>query len=297
MTRVFLVTTLVAIPAVLAARPANADDVPPCAAEAEAVRRMPQRDRSLEYPKDEAAKAHLEVGKRAFGVGEYEKAVESYTAAGLLDDAPLILYNLGQTYRAAKDYEKAIRQYRLFLERGKPGAEVRAVVECHIATMTAEMEHAASTAPPTGPAPDDDPHADPTSGPEPIALPPAEPAHGASRWSTSRKVAIGVGTTGVLVLAAGVVFGVQSQGYKDDAARLCPSNPCGAADEANEFSAKASDRATLANISYGVGAAMVAGAALLWVVGAPEPEDRGRRASIVPQVSGDFAGLAYGMRF
>src|SRR5688500_15630064 len=71
--------------------------------------------------------------------------------AGLADDAPLILYNLGRTYREAKDYEKAIRQYKLFLERGKPGEEVRALVECHIRTMTAEMEHAASTAPPSGP--------------------------------------------------------------------------------------------------------------------------------------------------
>jgi hypothetical protein len=31
---------------------------------------------------------------------------------------------------------------------------VRALVECHIRTMTAELEAAASTAPPTGPAPD-----------------------------------------------------------------------------------------------------------------------------------------------
>jgi tetratricopeptide (TPR) repeat protein len=96
----------------------------------------------------------LEAGRRAFGVQLYDKAADEYASAGLDDETPLILYNLGQTYRAAKVYEKAIRQYDLFLERGKPGPEVRALVLCHIATMKAELEHAASTAPPTGPAAD-----------------------------------------------------------------------------------------------------------------------------------------------
>ncbi len=133
---------------------ASADDKPPCSDEAAAVKNMKQRDLALAYPKDARAREHLEAGRRAFGVQLYDKAAEEYTSAGLDDEAPLILYNLGQTYRAAKAYEKAIRQYDLFLERGKPGPEVRALVLCHIATMKAELEHAASTAPPTGPAAD-----------------------------------------------------------------------------------------------------------------------------------------------
>lgn len=139
---------------VAAPRRAFAEDTPPCATEATAVKNMKQRDPSLAYPKDARAREHLEAGRRAFGVQAYDRAAEEYTSAGLNDDAPLILYNLGQTYRAAKAYEKAIRQYDLFLDRGKPGPEVRALVLCHIATMKAELEHAASTAPPTGPAAD-----------------------------------------------------------------------------------------------------------------------------------------------
>jgi tetratricopeptide (TPR) repeat protein len=94
----------------------------------------------------------IDAGNRACRVQQYDKAIEEYTAAGLVSSEPLVLYNLGQTLRAAKQYEKAVRQYELFLSRGAPGSALRALVECHVATMKHELEAAASTAPPTGPA-------------------------------------------------------------------------------------------------------------------------------------------------
>jgi len=292
-----LFLALLAAPSVV-----RADDRPPCSDEAAAVKNMKKRDPSLAYPKHASAKDHLEAGKRAFGVQQYEKAVEEYTAAGLDDDAPLILYNLGQTYRAAKDYEKAVRQYELFLERGKPGKEVRALVECHIATMKAELDHAASTAPPTGPASD--------QGGSPVAD--ATPASGpttastggdddkvplSSRWTGKRKVALGLAIGGVVGLGAGTVFALQNQSYKDDAARLCPSSPCANAEEANALADRASTRATLANISFGVGAGLVAGAVVLWFVGAPSTDHTDDDAAFIPQVAPGFTGVAYGGRF
>jgi hypothetical protein len=51
------------------------------------------------------------------------------------------------------DYPKAITQYRTFLETAKPGRPLLRLIECHIASMSAELERAASTAPPTGPEP------------------------------------------------------------------------------------------------------------------------------------------------
>jgi len=281
----------------LTASVVRADDAPPCASEAEAVKNMKKRDRSLEYPTDKGAKEKLELGKRAFGVGEYDKAILSYTEAGLLSDAPLILYNLGQTYRALKDYEKATRQYQLFLERGQPGAEVKALVACHIATMAAELEHAASTAPPQGPPPDHDEVVDGQEATEP-AVDEARADQPLSPWTTKRKAAVGVGAAGVLVVAAGIVFGMQAGDFKDEAARICPSDPCARADEANRFSDKASTRATLANVSYGVGAAAIVGAAVLWFVGAPErSEEPADQTAIVPQLSSGFTGLALSGRF
>ncbi|MCA9675229.1 MAG: tetratricopeptide repeat protein [Myxococcales bacterium] len=269
---------------------------PPCAAEAQVVKDMSPRDPALDYPKSDAARENLEQGKRAFGVGEYDQAIEAYTAAGLVDGAPLILYNLGQVYRAAKDYEKAIRQYQLFLERGKPGVEVRALVECHIATMRSELDHAASTAPPSGPAPDGGDGEVQEHGP--VAAPTNAARSPSSTWTTGRKVAIGVGIAGAAVLGTGIVFGVQSQGYKDDAAQLCMSSPCARAEEANALSDKASDRATLANLSYGVGAAFVVGSVVTWYLsGASESEPADGLARITPHLSSTFVGLSYSREF
>jgi tetratricopeptide (TPR) repeat protein len=306
MTLAFLRTTTLLTLALLAP-PAVAlgDDRPPCSDEADAVRAMQKRDPSLAYPTNSSAKQHLEAGKRAFGVQQYDKAVEEYTAAGLEDGAPLILYNLGQTYRAAKDYEKAIRQYQLFLERGKPGKEVRALVECHITTMAAELEHAASTAPPTEPESEQTINTGGAPVPEPSVSTDAAPDEDdddaipvgpPSRWTGKRKVAVGLGVGGLGGLAAGVVFSIQNKSYKDDAARLCPSSPCDRADEANALSERASTKATLANISFGVGAGLVVGAVVLWFVGAPST-DHSDGGALIPQVGRDYSGLAYTGRF
>jgi tetratricopeptide (TPR) repeat protein len=307
MTRItFLTVSMLLVAPLLWGTAALADERPPCSDEADVVRKMQTRDPSLAYPKNAKAKEHLEAAKRAFGVQQYDKAVSEYMAAGLADDAPLILYNLGQTYREAKDYTKAIRQYELFLERGQPGPEVRALVKCHITRMKAELEHAASTAPPSGPA------SDPTStqstaapasgggGVEAATTTPEvdETPRDTSRWTTKRKIAIGFALGGVIGIGAGTVFALQNRGYKDDAARLCPSDPCANADEANALSDRASTRATLANVSFGVGAGLVAGAVVLWFVGAPSTtNDRADESAFVPHITSSFAGAVYSGRF
>lgn len=306
----FLPLSVFAVAHIAMPRSAYADDRPPCFDEATAVKKLTKRDPAFAYPKNARALEHIAAGKRAFGVQQYDKAVEEYTSAGLDDEAPLILYNLGQTYRAAKNYEKAIRQYELFLERGKPGPEVHTLVACHITTMKAELEHAASTAPPSGPAADhvealtvrragsssvpDDARAHP-------AVSPPENSE-RSRWTTTRRIALGAGAAGVVCLAAGVVFGVQTQGFKDDASRLCPTSSCDDPDKAskaNVLADRAAKRATLGNISVGVGAGMIIGAAIVWYVGGPPAAGSPSRidAMIVPHLSPTFASVAYRGRF
>lgn len=292
---------LVVLALALAAAPSFAHaDTRPCAAEAETVGKMKQRDPSLTPPTDAAAQKHIEAAKRAYGVGEFDKAIEEYTAAGLIVDSPLVLYNMAQTFRAAKQYEKAIRQYRLFLDRGQPGSEVRVLVECHIRTMTAELEHAAASAPPEGPSHDGasatEPTAEPVAESEPVPV--DEPAP--SRWTGTRKVSVGVAGLGVVAAGVGVVFGVQSAGFKDDAEAICPSNPCARADEANELSDRASSRATMANVLYGVGGAFVVGGAILWFVGGPDSDKSGEAdetAHILPMLSPNHAGITFHTRF
>lgn len=295
---------LVAACTTLTSAVARADD-PPCKAEADAVRAMKERDPALAYPKDSDAIEHNERARRAFGVQDYETAIKEYTAAGLEDSAPLILYNLAQTYRAAKDYEKAIVQYRRFIDRGKPGAEVRALVECHIRQMTAEMEHAASTAPPSGPPPDADGE---PSGEAPVEEPlpaagsgrdeSATVEHAPSRWTAKRWIAVGLGGLAVAAAGGGVAFGLASEDLKTQAQDLCPSSPCENAEEANRLGERADARATLANVSFASSAVLVVSAAVLWYVGGPSsssPADG--PAAVVPSVTPTSAGLVFTKRF
>lgn len=279
--------------------PALADQPPPCSQEAAAVQAMKVRDHSLRSPTEPEAAKHIAAAKRAYGVGEYDRAIDEYVAAGLQTDSTIVLYNLAQTYRAAKEYEKAIRQYRLFLDRGQPGPEVTALVTCFIASMEAEMAHAASTAPPSGPGPDDNDDEEQTAapiGPSPVTETRAESP---SMWTPVRGTAVGVGALALVAVGAGVVLGINAEDLKDEAASICPSNPCANAAEANALSARADTRATAANVSFAAGGVLAVGAAVLWFVGAPDREGSASdsRTVIQPRVSPGYAGAELAVRF
>lgn len=145
----------------------------PCDVEAAAVRGKP--DPSLKPPTNPIAVARMKSGndhhrealKRAAVVAtrdqaaaEFQAAIDDYVAAAMASPSPSVLYNLAQTYRAAGNYTDAIAQYRLFLDRGKPGAGFRKLIECQIGAMAAELERAAAAAPPRGPGPEDEPDDD-----------------------------------------------------------------------------------------------------------------------------------------
>jgi tetratricopeptide (TPR) repeat protein len=109
----------------------------------------------------EALKRGAVVATRDQAAAEFQAAIDDYVAAAMASPSPSVLYNLAQTYRAAGDYQNAIAQYRLFLERGKPGAGFQKLIECQIGAMAAELERAAAAAPPRGPGPEDDADTDP----------------------------------------------------------------------------------------------------------------------------------------
>jgi len=177
----------------------------PCDAEAAAVRGKP--DRSLTPPTNPIAVARMKSGndhhrealKRAAVVAtrdqaaaEFQAAIDDYVAAAMASPSPSVLYNLAQTYRAAGDYENAIAQYRLFLDRGKPGAGFQKLIECQIGAMAAELERAAAAAPPRGPGPEDGSDSEPPPDVAPSTVadarppepdrPPLPPALGAPPW-------------------------------------------------------------------------------------------------------------------
>jgi hypothetical protein len=131
---------------------------------------------------------------------------------------------------------------------------------------------------------------------QPVPPPDEQPAPPTATMSTRRKLAIGAGGVGALGIAAGIVFGTQAKSRQTDAHALCsdPQTPCAGADRANELISSAQSRALAANIGFGIGAAMVITAGVLWFTRAPESSTR---VSIVPTVTPDDTGVVVFGRF
>ena len=256
----------------------------------------------LSKPASAEARNHLTLGNRLYGVRSFDEAAAEYKAGALIEPAPVFDYNLGQCFRQLGKYQEAIWHYERFITHGNPQGELLDAVNGFLTQMKSELDKKAMTQRPTEPGP-----TGPSEKlqPAPITLhaaqPPAENSGaetGRSRWTTTRRIALGAATIGVVGLAAGVAFGVQTQGFKDDASRLCPTTSCADADKASNANAladRAARRATLANVSFGVGTGMIVGAAILWYAGGPSAAGSPSRSNtaIIPNFTPTLASVTY----
>lgn len=239
-------------------------------------------------PADANALAHYTQGNRLYRLRKFDDAIAEYQAGAMIESASVFDYNLGQCYRQLGKYTEAIWHYERFLRNGPPDKERRALVTGFLSQMRAELERKAMTQPPTDISPDPTP---PAAQFGPASLPPAERHRG---MPLQRKLAIGVGAAGVAVMGIGVGLGLRARSFKDDAAAVCPMNPCARSDEANELIDRGQTNALNANVAFGIGGAAILGAAVLWITGAQAER---KATAIVPQISHTFAGVATSVRF
>jgi hypothetical protein len=122
-------------------------------------------------------------------------------------------------------------------------------------------------------------------------------AVGPGMFTTRRKIAVGLGGVGVAALATGIVLGIQAKGFQHDALELCPepATPCDDGNRASALTDKGHSRAVLADVSFGVAAASLIGAGVLWFMGAPVDSDRS--VAVTPQVGAGTAALDLTVRF
>jgi hypothetical protein len=127
-----------------------------------------------------------------------------------------------------------------------------------------------------------------------VLVPP--PGESQPTFTGRRKVALGLAGVGLAALASGVVLSVQAKGLEEDAFALCPDPAVGCADsaQAQAQADRGADRALYANIAYGIGAAAVVGAAVLWLTGTPSRADQ---VAVTPRLGAGFAGVAVGVGF
>jgi hypothetical protein len=127
---------------------------------------------------------------------------------------------------------------------------------------------------------------------EPSPIEPQPDSPGGGSFTGQRKLAVGVAVLGVAAVGFGGWMGIQAKDYDRQAFGLCAdaSMPCAEAAQATALSDRAGKRALYANIGFGVGAAAVIGASVLWFTGGPD--ESSTRTAIVPTIDPGSAGLA-----
>ena len=160
----------------------------------------------------EEARHHFQAGTAAFNLGEFKAAADEYKAAYKLRPDPVFLYNIGQAYRMANDYEQALFFYRSYLHN-TPDAANRQEVEERIRVL--EEQRKKIEQPPNSPQPPspETSTTPSTTTPPPPAAPSPSPSPSPSAGATPARPAgsaklrlagIVTGSVGVAALAAGI---------------------------------------------------------------------------------------------
>ncbi len=116
-------------------------------------------------------------------------------------------------------------------------------------------------------------------------------------WTTRKKVALVVGGVGVVGLGLGSVFGLSASSKWSSAKSDCGSG-CASSSPAQSEKSDAQSAATVATVAFGVGAAAVAGALVLWLLPSHRSEASGAASiHVVPVVGDNQGGLSVGGLF
>ena len=248
----------------------------------------------LGQPTMPAAVEHLKAGNGFYKIGEFDSAIEEYKAGSLAEPVGVFQFNLAQAYRQQGNYEKAIWHYERFIAMQQPTGELKTMIDGFLTTMRAELDRAAAHQPPNEPGPG-------LTASEP-ATPPAATettrvnAHDTNGGlSTRKKAAIAFGAGAVLAATAGVFLWRRGEGFKDDAADLCPMVTCDRADEANDLVERGKTSVTYANVSFGVAATAVVVGTVLWLT--DHRRASRRDTTLVPHLSPTAAGILVTSRF
>jgi hypothetical protein len=113
-----------------------------------------------------------------------------------------------------------------------------------------------------------------------------------------RSIGLTVGGLGIAAVGVGAVFGIMAAGKSSDAKRICPDKHCAtnsAEREASDAVGEATTNANVANVTIGVGAAMIVGGLVLVLTAKPpKPAEPTARAALRIDPRPNGAGLSLG---
>lgn len=87
-----------------------------------------------------AAREQVRQATTAYNLGHFDEAAQHYEEAYRLVQDPVLLFNIGQSYRLGEKPEKAITAYRSYLRNAGPDAPNRVVVEKHVAELKRQLD-------------------------------------------------------------------------------------------------------------------------------------------------------------
>jgi hypothetical protein len=116
-----------------------------------------------------------------------------------------------------------------------------------------------------------------------------QPAAEPHTFTTLRYAAVSSAAVGVLAVAGGIIVGLKARDYQHQSDAICPDATC-SDPHGLDLNSKARGDLMTSEILFGVGGAAIAGAAVMWFVGAPRATTE--RVSLIPSVTASHAGLA-----
>jgi len=107
---------------------------------------------ALADPNEDAAREATKRGTAAYNLGAYEEAAKNYEQAYRLVQDPILLFNVGQSWRLAGKPDKALIAYKAYLRTGPQDAPNREQVERRIPELEQVISETKRTqsAPPAG---------------------------------------------------------------------------------------------------------------------------------------------------
>jgi len=236
------------------------------------------------------ARAHFEKGEMLHQMGRFDEAIREYETAYELAKLPDLLYNIGQVYRLKGERQAAVRYYTLYLEAAPDGRGAPKARE-FLKDLRREMEAQARELRRTA---DDEIEGTVQGGaPIPVIIEPAPPPVVIrpppvkvieDRGGTLRTAGLVSGGAGVVVLGAGVFFGLQGLSLKQDLDDLGPGD---------EFDPSVVDDGHTANrnalICFAVGGSALVTGGVLYYLGTRRKVER--TITVAPSLTPDGASL------
>lgn len=241
---------------------------------------------SMSGPASAASRqAQERAAKKACLAGDPAKGVEILAELYVDTNEIVYIFNQGRCFEQNRKYDDAIGRFREYLVKGENlSAEEKAVAQKRIEACESYLPKSAP--PPTVVAPpvvQEQPAQGPIS-PQVAAVAQQQPQLDGKAGSGLRIAGITVASVGAAALIAGVVLNLKVNSMSSDLQK--PDNFNRDTDTSRK------NYKTLGWISYGVGAACLAGGSLLYYLGWHSGRNSGSSVALVPNVAPGTAGAA-----